>query len=506
MDRLIRHVLPLAALTLSVAVVAAPAPDVRITRGTITVPERRAGGTGRTITLAYLRFHGTAPARASPIVYLAGGPGGSGISDMTASRFAPYRRWLAFADIIALDQRGTGASSPALTCPQGFRVRDGLDTRERILAAYRGIARRCAAWWRGRGVDLSAYTTEANADDVADLARQLGLRRIRLFGASYGSHLGLAVIRRHPALVERAVLGAIEGPDQTIKLPMESDAQLDRITAAMREDASIARIIPDFAALVRRLVAQADRTPLTAGPDRITGFDLRLLISGMMGRRAGIERLPALIGPAARGHFAPIAAAVAEDVRQGDVSAMGAVMDCASWASADRRAAIRRQLRRSLLGTASDFPLPEWRPDWGVPPLPAAFRQPVRSDVRRCSSPAISTVRRRPPTPKRYAEDSVMGGCSSSTGPGTIPACSCRRLRCSTASVASFPATMWRMAASTRPRSPSLLPIRKLTHEDACLSRPDRHSRSGTGYGDHRRDGGEHPDRHVDPAPDGRHP
>lgn len=162
---------------------------------------------------------------------------------------------------------------------------------------------------------------------------------------------------------------------------MESDAQLDRITVTMREDMTVARIIPDFAALVRQLVAQADRTPLTAGPDRITGFDLRLLVSGLMGRRAGIERLPALFGPAAQGDFAPIAAAVAEDVRQGDVSAMGAVMDCASWASVDRLAAIRRQSRRSMLGTASDFPLPEWCPDWRVPPLPAAFRQPVQSDV-----------------------------------------------------------------------------------------------------------------------------
>lgn len=211
MDRLIRRVLLLAALTLSVVVVAAPAPDVRITRGTITVPERREGSSGRTITLAYVRLHSTAPATASPIVYLAGGPGGSGITDMTASRFAPYRRWLAFADIIAFDQRGTGASSPALTCAQGFRAREGLDTRERVLTAYRAVARRCAASWRGQGVDLSAYTTEASADDVADLAHQLGFRRIRLFGASYGSHLGLSVIRRHPALVDRAVLGRSKG-------------------------------------------------------------------------------------------------------------------------------------------------------------------------------------------------------------------------------------------------------------------------------------------------------
>lgn len=382
MHRPVRRLFLLAVLSCAPAARAAAEADVKITRGSIDAPERRDGRTGRTITLSYVRFHGSAPATASPIVYLAGGPGGSGIADMSSARFTPYRRWLAFADIIALDQRGTGISSPALTCPQGYRAGDGvLNTRATVLARYRAVARRCAAYWRGQDVDLSAYTTEASADDVADLAGRLGLPRIRLFGASYGSHLGLAIIRRHPALVERAVLGAIEGPDQTIKLPAQADAQLERVGAAMREDVATRQTIPDFAGLVRALVLRADRRPLASGKDRITGFNIRLLVSGMIGRRSGIERLPALVGPAARGDYRPIAAAITEEVRQGDVSAMGAVMDCASWASPERLATIRRQKTRSLLGTASDFPLPDWCRAWRVAPLSAAFRELVRSDV-----------------------------------------------------------------------------------------------------------------------------
>lgn len=382
MHRLIQGLLLIAVLSCVPAARTSAEPDVQITRGSIDVPERRGGQAGRTITLSYVRFHGSASPTASPIVYLAGGPGGSGIADMSSARFAPYRRWLAFADIIALDQRGTGISSPALTCPQGYRASGGVvDTRAAVFVRYRAVARRCAAYWRRQGVDLSAYTTEASADDVADLAGRLGLPRIRLFGASYGSHLGLAVIRRHPALVERAVLGAIEGPNQTIKLPAEADAQLERVSAAMREDATTSRTIPDFAGVVRALVRRADRRPLASGKDRITGFDIRLLVSGMMGRRSGIERLPAQFGPAARGDYGPLAAAVTNDVRQAEVSAMGAVMDCASWASPERLATIRGQDTWSLLGTASDFPLPDWCREWRVGPLPAAFRQPVRSDV-----------------------------------------------------------------------------------------------------------------------------
>jgi pimeloyl-ACP methyl ester carboxylesterase len=372
-------------LLLSALVLASTAraePDVRITRGTVFVPEGRDGRPGHPIALAYLRLHGTAPATASPIVYLAGGPGGSGIADMTAPRFATYRRWLAFADIVALDQRGTGASMPSLGCPAGFGARRGAaDTRASFLAAYRQVARRCAAYWHRQGVLLAAYTTEASADDVADLARQLGYARIRLFGASYGSHLGLSVIRRHPALVERAVLGAIEGPDQTIKLPAAADAQLNRIGAAIREDAATARVLPDFAGFVRDLIRRADAEPLAVGVDRITGFDLRLLLGGMIGRRSEIEQLPALFGPAAHGDYRPLAREVAQGVRQADVSAMGAVMDCASWASPARLSTIRQQAPGSLLGTALDFPLPDWCDAWPARPLPAAFRMPVVAAV-----------------------------------------------------------------------------------------------------------------------------
>ena len=355
---------------------------VSITRGGIRVPERYTQPRGRTITLAYVRLHGSAPSSATPIVYLAGGPGGSGISDMLSARFAPYRRWLAFADIIAFDQRGTGASSPSLACPGGYRAPlDKLQTRARVLAEYRALARSCGAYWRAGGVKLSAYSTESSADDVAALARQLGYRRIRLFGASYGSHLGLSVIRRHPNLVERAVFGAIEGPDDTVKLPADVDTQLDRVAAVMRKVPAVARALPDFAGSMRALIARADRAPLAVGRDQITGFDLRLLLGGMIGRRGDIEQLPALFGPALHGDYDRLAAAVVRDVRQGDVSAMGAVMDCASSVSARRWATIERQVPRSLFGTALDFPLPDWCDAWGIRPLPASFRSPVVSSV-----------------------------------------------------------------------------------------------------------------------------
>jgi pimeloyl-ACP methyl ester carboxylesterase len=351
------------------------------------VPESRARPDGRQITLAYVRLRGPAALSGPPIVYLAGGPGSSGLAGVEAERFAPYYRWLALGDIIAIDQRGTGQSIPSLTCPQGYQAPTSAPAdASHVLAAYRAAARTCADHWRGQGVDLGAYTTEANADDVADLARHLGLGQIRLFGASYGSHLGLSILRRHPGLVERAVLGAIEGPDDTIKLPADAERQLDQIGQAMAADQALASALPNFRRQIGALVARADAAPIPVArpggpPLRITGFDIRLVLGGMIGRRADIERLPAVFAPALAGDFQPLADAVEQNVRTSELSAMGAVMDCASFVSVERLKRVRDQEPHTLLGMTLDFPLPDWCDAWGVGPLPDAFRSPVKSDA-----------------------------------------------------------------------------------------------------------------------------
>ena len=60
---------------------------VRAELGTLTVPENRSKKDSRTIQLKFVRFKSTSETPGSPIVYLAGGPGGSGIDTARGSRF-----------------------------------------------------------------------------------------------------------------------------------------------------------------------------------------------------------------------------------------------------------------------------------------------------------------------------------------------------------------------------------------------------------------------------------
>jgi pimeloyl-ACP methyl ester carboxylesterase len=78
----------------------------------VTVPLVRSDPAAGTIDLRYVRFPATGADPGSPIVYLAGGPGGSGIDAFRGSRQSFYLSLREIADVIAFDQRGTGDSEP----------------------------------------------------------------------------------------------------------------------------------------------------------------------------------------------------------------------------------------------------------------------------------------------------------------------------------------------------------------------------------------------------------
>ena len=194
-------------------------------RGFFEVPEDRRVPGSRRIRLGYVRFPSTSTRPGPPIVYLAGGPGGSGVDTATGLRFPIFMALRQVADVIAFDQRGTGLSASipareASTSPWPALTRDGMTGwfREEMPKAW--------ADWTGSGIAVSGYNTEQSADDIEDLRLHLGAERIDLWGISYGTHLALSVLKRHPHSIGRVALASLEGQDQTVKRPARIDAFL----------------------------------------------------------------------------------------------------------------------------------------------------------------------------------------------------------------------------------------------------------------------------------------
>lgn len=359
--------------------------------GRLRVPETRAKSNGKTIELAFVRFRTTNPKPGPTIVYLVGGPGPSGIENCLGPVTGRRVRLLDFADVIALDQRGTGLSRPNLEDGPRFEYSlptDRAITREDFIAAFTSAVERCVAHWTSAGVDLSAYDTNASADDVEDLREALGLASITTWGESYGTHLSLALLRRHPEHIARSVLVRVEGPDHTLKLPSTTQRHLERLHALVAANPGISAALPDFQASVRGLLARLRAEPvkveLDGGRSVVIGaFDLQSYLANALGLVSELRDVPARVHALTLGDWSGFAEHVHRE-RRGEVgSAMALMMDCASGASKARLARIAKEAQdpRNLLGDAVNVPYPAVCAACGAPDVGDAFRGPLECDV-----------------------------------------------------------------------------------------------------------------------------
>jgi pimeloyl-ACP methyl ester carboxylesterase/catechol 2,3-dioxygenase-like lactoylglutathione lyase family enzyme len=345
--------------------------------GRLTVSENRSRPEGRKIELAFLRIKSTAHKPGAPIVYLAGGPGGSGTAAAKGSRLRLFLALREVADVIALDQRGTGLSRPDLTCAGSWSSPlDRPADPEEILALAVDRSRTCRETLSAFGIDLSAYNTEESASDLEDLRRALGVPKISLLGISYGTNLSLAAIRGHESGLQSVVLAGVEGPDQVLRLPSVLDAQLASLRPGL--PANLER-------LLRRLESQPATVevvlPLANRKAQVTvgKFDLQWMVAQALGSREGIRRLPDEVQAMEKGDFSALGA-FAVNARRGWLgSAMPYAVQCSSIGSPERLARLKREAASALLGVAANFPFPELCDAWGVRDLGPGFRAPVHS-------------------------------------------------------------------------------------------------------------------------------
>ena len=178
--------------------------------GNLVVPENRTDPDSRMIELHVMLF-GTASRNPDPdpLVYLAGGPGSS-IVETSLYQLPLFLRFLEERDVIVFDQRGVGASQPALDCPEDKEaVFDGLNrhlTVEEERAVHVEAMRTCRERLAGEGVDLTGYNTSENAADVRDLRKAMGITEWNLYGVSYGTRLALATMRDYPQGIRSVIL------------------------------------------------------------------------------------------------------------------------------------------------------------------------------------------------------------------------------------------------------------------------------------------------------------
>jgi pimeloyl-ACP methyl ester carboxylesterase len=227
-------------------------PATRIECARVNVPVDPSGRLPGTIGLHVERVPARGPSRGT-LVVLEGGPGGSATASIR-DYLDVFRHALADRNLIAIDQRGTGLSG-ALSCP-GLRIPSSLPPVNQADAVAR-----CAA---SLGPAATLYTTRTSAADIEAVRQALGVDKIALYGASYGTKLELAYALLYPAHVDRLVLDSVV-PLDTDPFDLESFRALPRVLDELCAT-GCERITRDPVAATGALVARMREHGALRGP------------------------------------------------------------------------------------------------------------------------------------------------------------------------------------------------------------------------------------------------
>ena len=342
--------------------------------GTIQVLENRNNKHSRTIPLTYVRFPATGNKKGSPIVYLSGGPGGSGISTAKVPnfRFPLFMALREFGDVIALDQRGTGKSRivPKCESEQNLPLNQRVPESQ-VIKAYRTAAKECVDFWDKEGADILGYTTVQSAYDLNDLREHLQAEKITLWGISYGTHLALTSLKVMENHIDKMVLASAEGLNQTVKLPALTDEYFKRLQQAINLQPKAKAAYPDIIGLAKRVNQKLDANPIKVAVPQKDGESIEFLfqkrhMQGLASRTisdphryvpmllqiySGIDNgitsmLPSIIERAG----------LIESSISFDIMSFG--MDVASGVTDERLALIEQQASVSVVGKMLNFPMP----------------------------------------------------------------------------------------------------------------------------------------------------
>lgn len=367
-------------------------------RGTLFVPENRSKKESRVIAIEIYRFRRSARAERGtpPIFYLHGGPSFRGLERSLAEQGTFEDLWLPMldvSDVVVISQRGIGPSKPTTTI-EIVTTPTPLDQPfddDAAAADYRRAMAEEKAAWEALGVDLSGYTVIEAAEDINDVREALSYEKVIVWGGSFGSHWGMAFMRKHPEVVERAILRGMEGPDHTYDHPGNIWKVYERVAAEAEAAPALADSIPEGGLIraLEKVIQKGDDEPWKvtvtnpeSGEKQEVLFDGETVRGLARGYSGGLESWPADIIAMDRGDFTAAAESVVrrfESSGQHSTTASYFMLDCGSGITAKRLAEYRGDPASEIFRRMNWFYVegcPVWESDLGD-----AFRQNFETEI-----------------------------------------------------------------------------------------------------------------------------
>jgi pimeloyl-ACP methyl ester carboxylesterase len=320
--------------------------DDEVTCGLVEVPLDHDDPEGETIHLAVSRYAGNDPETyEEPLLLLGGGPGQIMVEQHLTLR--PLRRLMDVGpDVIVVDQRGVGASEPALECPD----LDDVETRETVaedVAASLDAMAECRRRLDDQGIDLSAFHHLANARDVDLVRRALGHDRLNLQGTSYGTHVALLAAETFPEAVRTVTLSSPVDPrgNWVEGTPVGVERALDLVAQRCAEDEDCDEELGDLQDAIDQTVDRLAERPeevtvRTPGGEEVTEAYTPAKFAGgliqLFYNAELLSLLPAMVDEAREGDLTPlawVAAAIEEELAETISDGMRFSMLCSAEAA-----------------------------------------------------------------------------------------------------------------------------------------------------------------------------
>jgi len=246
-----------------------------------------------------------------PFVPIAGGPGQSTIEFYAANSNA-FEFIRQSRDILLVDQRGTGRSSP-LRCELVDELTGAPYSRDLAIAE----ARRCLD---SLPHDPRFFTTSVAVRDLEAVRNALGYGALNVYGVSYGSRVAQHFTRRFPERTRTVILDGVVPPTLALGPDIALDAQraMERIFDRCEEDSNCVQRFPDLRERfdeLRRSLAESPQDvtiahPETGIPQTLTFGNEQLAASLRLLSYfpSTVALIPLLIDQGAEGHLQPLAA------------------------------------------------------------------------------------------------------------------------------------------------------------------------------------------------------
>lgn len=234
--------------------------------GYVTVPERHENPDGPTIRLpvSILRASGS-NTKPDPIFLAQGGPGGSAFEIFSLT--VPNSDVALQRDLVIFNQRGTPFTEPDLSCTENYDLLPELlplSVEEAEGREYEGLTA-CYERLVQEEVDLSAYNSVQNAADVDAIRQALGYEEINFYGVSYGTLLGLHLMRDYPDNLRTVILDSVVPTDLNfLELTAQNENRVyDLLFDYCANDATCTEQYPNLEERTFAVIADLNENPVT---------------------------------------------------------------------------------------------------------------------------------------------------------------------------------------------------------------------------------------------------